>query len=229
MSDVLARAGRMDEAEKLLEGENDTSGLMTLMAGCRKYNDLARAERIFEKLKLIDGNASYYVLMANIYTFVGELEKAEQVREQMVAHGLKKTPGICYFEDNEGVTHEFISCADNHPRIDEINVELEKLSKEISDAGFIPDTRWVTRHDVTDEEEKKRLLSRHAEKIALAFAFLIDPSRKRIVMSKNLRVCNDCHNATAFISKVRNCEIIVRDSNRYHHFKDGKCSCGNYW
>ncbi|MQL86328.1 hypothetical protein Taro_018846 [Colocasia esculenta] len=24
-------------------------------------------------------------------------------------------------------------------------------------------------------------------------------------------------------------EIVVRDRNRFHHFKDGSCSCNDYW
>ncbi|CAM6118095.1 unnamed protein product [Calypogeia fissa] len=35
--------------------------------------------------------------------------------------------------------------------------------------------------------------------------------------------------ATKFISKVTGREIIARDANRFHHFKDGFCSCGDYW
>ena len=228
MIDVFARAGRMDEAEKMIEDSNDMIGYMTLMGACRKYNDVSCGERIFEKLRSIEENASYYVLMANIYTYVGDLKKAEQIRARMHELGLKKTPGICYLE-HDGICHEFISCANNHPRIEEIRKEWKRLGSEIEQAGYIPDTRWVTRHDTIDEAEKKEILCQHAEKMAIAFAFLVDPNRKKIVLRKNLRVCGDCHDATAFITKVRDCEIIVRDANRYHHFKDGKCSCGNYW
>ena len=24
-------------------------------------------------------------------------------------------------------------------------------------------------------------------------------------------------------------QIIVRDASRFHHFRNGKCSCGDYW
>ncbi|CAM8984777.1 unnamed protein product [Rhodiola kirilowii] len=32
-----------------------------------------------------------------------------------------------------------------------------------------------------------------------------------------------------FMSKVIEREIILRDSNRFHHFRDGNCSCKGYW
>jgi hypothetical protein len=31
------------------------------------------------------------------------------------------------------------------------------------------------------------------------------------------------------MSKIVGRELIVRDNKRFHHFKDGKCSCGDYW
>ncbi|KAJ0798086.1 putative DYW domain-containing protein [Helianthus annuus] len=46
---------------------------------------------------------------------------------------------------------------------------------------------------------------------------------------KNLRVCGGCHEATKFISAIEKREIIVGDNSRFHHFKEGKCSCGDYW
>ncbi|CAF1456534.1 unnamed protein product, partial [Adineta ricciae] len=45
---------------------------------------------------------------------------------------------------------------------------------------------------------------------------------------KNLRVCGDCHRATKLIAAIRQCEIIVRDANRIHHFhKNGQSHGGD--
>lgn len=38
---------------------------------------------------------------------------------------------------------------------------------------------------------------------------------------KNLGVCRDCYNAIKYISAIENREIIVRDTTKFHHFKDG--------
>lgn len=43
------------------------------------------------------------------------------------------------------------------------------------------------------------------------------------------KVCVDCHEATKYISKVRNRKITVRDQKVFHVFHDGKCSCGDFW
>jgi hypothetical protein len=37
-------------------------------------------------------------------------------------------------------------------------------------------------------------------------------------------------NAIKLIAKIRQCEIIVRDTNRIHHFRpNGQCSCNDYF
>ncbi|WOL17140.1 hypothetical protein Cni_G25929 [Canna indica] len=46
---------------------------------------------------------------------------------------------------------------------------------------------------------------------------------------KNLRICGDCHVVMKLISKVYAREIVVRDRSRFHYFKDGSCSCRDYW
>ena len=50
-----------------------------------------------------------------------------------------------------------------------------------------------------------------------------------IHITKNLRVCEDCHEWTLRASAEWQREVIVRDANRLHHIKDGVCSCRNYW
>lgn len=50
-----------------------------------------------------------------------------------------------------------------------------------------------------------------------------------LTVAKNLRVCGDCHQWSKLISKIWNRELIVRDANRFHIFKDGKCSCNDHW
>jgi len=167
------------------------------------------------------------VLLSNIYAQCGNMDKAEELRALMDKKGIKKTPGISTVELN-GKIYEFVSGDNSHPNIKEIHSELQLLTEEMIEAGYNPDTSWVTR-DVETEEEKKELLCRHSEKLAMTWAMMNTAPGTTIRITKNLRVCGDCHTATKFISKIRKREIIVRDMSRYHHFKDGKCSCGDYW
>jgi hypothetical protein len=80
-----------------------------------------------------------------------------------------------------------------------------------------------------EDEDKEGLLSYHSERLAIAFALIASPSGLAIRIIKNLRVCGDCHAFTKLISVAYRRDIIVRDRNRFHHFKDGSCSCLDYW
>ncbi|EFC49906.1 predicted protein [Naegleria gruberi] len=233
MIDVFSRAGRFEEAEKLIGSRNDIGLWGALMGGCRKFNKIELGEKVFNKMTTIDEKlTSPYILLSHIYTYHGLNEKANKLQKLMRKRGIKKLPGIVYHEEN-GIVFRFISGSDDHKEDSQMFAQIERMRDEIFrkiiKAGYRPDTRWVTRTESLSEEEKVNLLYRHAEKTAIAHAFVLNPNRKKIVLTKNLRVCNDCHSATTYISKVMDVEIIVRDANRYHHFKDGKCSCGGYW
>ncbi|CAI0389534.1 unnamed protein product [Linum tenue] len=80
-----------------------------------------------------------------------------------------------------------------------------------------------------DEERKDEVLSHHSEKLAIAFGLIDTKPGTMITIVKNLRVCGNCHSATKLIPKIFNSEIIARDRNRFHHFRDGRCSCNAYW
>ncbi|KAJ6916883.1 pentatricopeptide repeat-containing [Populus alba x Populus x berolinensis] len=114
-----------------------------------------------------------------------------------------------------------------HPQKDEIYKMMDKIWKEIKKMGFAPDTESVL-HDL-GVEVKDQILRYHSEKLAIAFGIISTPENTTLRIMKNLRVCNDCHNAIKFISKLVDREIIVRDATRFHHFKDGSCSCKDYW
>nr|DAD39137.1 TPA_asm: hypothetical protein HUJ06_013460 [Nelumbo nucifera] len=97
----------------------------------------------------------------------------------------------------------------------------------MKEAGYVPDTRYVL-HDI-DQEAKEQALLYHSERLAIAYGLISTPARTPLRIIKNLRVCGDCHNAIKIMSKIVGRELIVRDNKRFHHFKDGKCSCGDYW
>lgn len=113
------------------------------------------------------------------------------------------------------------------PKKSEAYVKLKSLGEEMKAAGYVPDTKYVL-HDI-DEEAKEKALMYHSERLAIAYGLISTPEGTTLRIIKNLRICGDCHNAIKIISKIVEREIIVRDNKRFHHFKDGKCSCGDYW
>ena len=79
------------------------------------------------------------------------------------------------------------------------------------------------------DKAKEDNLCGHCERLAIAFGLINTAPGATIRVSKNLRVCADCHNATKVISKIEKRDIIIRDSCQIHHFKDGECSCDDFY
>ncbi|GER34614.1 pentatricopeptide repeat-containing protein [Striga asiatica] len=94
-------------------------------------------------------------------------------------------------------------------------------------AGYVHDTRYVL-HD-TDQEAKERALLYHSERLAIAYGLISTAPGTTLRIIKNLRICGDCHNFIKILSSFEKREFIVRDNKRFHHFKDGKCSCRDFW
>ncbi|KAK4379363.1 hypothetical protein RND71_001225 [Anisodus tanguticus] len=144
----------------------------------------------------------------------------------MKLKGVNKEPGYSWIEMN-GVVHTFISEERSHPKSDEIYSKLDDVIALIKEAGYVPDLNFSL-HDI-NEEARAQSLFYHSEKLAIAFGLLCVPKGVPIRIYKNLRVCGDCHNAMKFVSRVFYRHIILRDSNCFHHFNEGICSCGDYW
>ncbi|CAI0380242.1 unnamed protein product [Linum tenue] len=132
-------------------------------------------------------------------------------------------------ESVDGQVHRFVA-GDNahHKDANEIHQKLEEIMSGARKQGYMPGTEWVL-HNI-EEEEKEDALGSHSEKLALAFALIqTSPKTAPIRIVKNLRICGDCHSLMKYASIMSQREIIVRDIKRFHHFKDGTCSCGDYW
>lgn len=114
-----------------------------------------------------------------------------------------------------------------HPHSTEIYSYLDELIARLKEIGYSTDAKLVMQ-DV-EEEQGEVLLGHHCEKLAIAHGIISTASGIPIRVMKNLRVCSDCHNFIKYTSQLLVWEIIVRDLHRFHHFKHGSCSCGDYW
>eukprot|EP01018_Ginkgo_biloba_P032595 Gb_24515 [translate_table: standard] len=230
MVDLLSRAGFLDEAEQLIDEMSfkpDALVWRTLLSACRIHGNMKLGERAAEYiLELETQNAATYVLLSNLYGASERWDSVEKVRKMMRDRGVIKEPGRSWIEVQNTI-HTFIARDRSHPQVEEIYAKLKELNCQMKEAGYVADTNYVL-HDI-DEEQKEEFLCYHSEKLAIAFGLISTPSGMPIRVVKNLRVCGDCHTATKFISKIVGREIVLRDTNRFHHFKDGLCSCREYW
>ncbi|KDP38705.1 hypothetical protein JCGZ_04058 [Jatropha curcas] len=230
MVDILGRAGRLEHALEFIKKMPVEPGPPVwgaLLGACMIHKDTKLASMASEKLFELDPqNMGYYVLMSNIYSTERNYPQAALVRQTAKNRKLIKTPGCTLIEVGQ-VPHVFTSGDQSHPQSAAIYAELEKLTGKLKEAGFQTETDTAL-HDV-EEEEKELMMKVHSEKLAIVFGLISTEPGTEIRITKNLRVCLDCHTATKYISKITNRFIVVRDANRFHHFKDGICSCGDYW
>lgn len=230
MVDLLGRAGRLEDAEMLIKEVRNPDVVLwrALLSACKLHGQVEMSERALNKvLELAPGDGGSHVLLTNLYASTGNWSQVIDMKSTMREMKFKKNPAMSWVDVDREV-HTFMAGDLSHPRSREINETLEKLIEEVQILGYVPDTRFVLQD--LDEEKKKRSLYYHSEKLAIAFALLMSGNKNTTIrIFKNLKVCGDCHSWIKFVTKVIGREIISRDAKRYHHFKDGCCSCGDYW
>ncbi|KAG2258794.1 hypothetical protein Bca52824_078088 [Brassica carinata] len=230
MIDLYGRSGDFAKAEELLnqmEVEPDATVWKAILAASRKHGKIETGERAARTLmELEPNNAVPYVLLSNMYSAAGRQEEAANIRRLMKSRNISKEPG-CSWVEGRGRVHSFMSEDRRHKRMVEIYSKVDEMMLLIREAGYEPDVSFAL-HDL-DKEGKELGLAYHSEKLAVAFGLLAVPDGAPIRIIKNLRVCGDCHSAMKYISRVYLRHIILRDSNCFHHFRDGSCSCEDYW
>lgn len=231
MVDMFGRAGLLDEAMRFvrerIQVEPGAAVWTAMLGACKMHKDFDLGVEVAERLLAIEPeNPSHYVLLSNIYALSGRMDRVEKVRNVMIRQRLQKQTGYSLIEiDN--VPHVFRMGDTSHPQTMQIYNYLEELMHRIRNAGYMPETDSVL-HEL-EEEEREYALRFHSEKLAIAFGLMNTGDDVVIRIVKNLRICGDCHLAIKFMSVIARREIIVRDKHRFHHFKDGECSCKDYW
>ncbi|XP_062007828.1 pentatricopeptide repeat-containing protein At2g41080 [Rosa rugosa] len=228
--DLLGRSGCLEEAEAMIRSmpvKADAIIWKTLLSACKIHKNADMARRIGQDVLRQDPeDSASYVLLSNIHASARRWQDVSEVRTAMRDRKVKKEPGISWLEIKNKV-YQFRMGENCLPQYMAIDLYLKELRSEMKLHGYVPDTGSVL-HDM-DNEEKEYDLAHHSEKLAIAFALINTPEGVPVRVMKNLRVCIDCHVAIKYISQIKNREIIVRDASRFHHFKHGKCSCGDYW
>ncbi|KAK3143886.1 hypothetical protein QOZ80_4AG0306220 [Eleusine coracana subsp. coracana] len=219
MVDLLGRAGLLSEAKNLIDEmpmEPTAEVWGALLSACKIHgnNELAEfaAKHLFE---LDSPDSGSYMLMAKIYADAGKSDDSAQVRKLMRDKGIKKNPGYSWMEVDNKV-HVFKADDVSHPQVLAIWKKLDELMEKIALLGYV-------------RTESPRSEIHHSEKLAVAFGIMSLPAWMPVHIMKNLRICSDCHTVIKLISSVTGREFVIRDAVRFHHFKGGSCSCGDYW
>ncbi|GAB2287758.1 hypothetical protein Dimus_022119 [Dionaea muscipula] len=238
MVDLLGRAGHLDEAEKLIRDmpiHPNEVVIGSLLSSCSTHGQLQLAEQLLQDLIEMDySNTECHILVSNMYYSFGRKANGNHLRAVLRERGIKKVPGMSSIHVG-GQVHRFTAGDRSHPWVHDIYSKLDEVIQKLKLVGYSPNMACQV-SSVYDEhlnaeemEEKELALFSHSEKLAVCFGLLSTKTGTPLRIFMNLRICQDCHSAIKIISKIYNREIVIRDRSRFHSFKQGACSCSDYW
>ncbi|PON65377.1 DYW domain containing protein [Parasponia andersonii] len=229
MIELLGRDGLLDEAYALLRAApfKPTANMWAaLLTACRIHENLELGKLAAEKLYGMEPEKlSNYIVLLNIYNSSGKLKEAAGVVQTLRRKGLRMLP-VCTWIDVKKRAHFFYSGDKTHSETKQIYLKVDDLMAEIVKHGFTPQQKTLL-PDVDENEE--RILLYHSEKLAIAYGMISTPDGTSLQIVQSHRVCSDCHSAIKLMALITGREIVLRDGSRFHRFKDGSCSCGDYW
>ncbi|KAJ6765862.1 PENTATRICOPEPTIDE REPEAT-CONTAINING PROTEIN [Salix purpurea] len=199
----------------------------SLLAASRNHNDIVLAELAARHiLSLKHDNTGCYVLLSNMYAEAGRWEDVDRIKFLMKEQGLVKTVG-CSMVDFNGRSERFINQDRSHAHTNLIYDVLDILMRKIGEDIYLHSLTKFRPLDVV----KKRANSpeHHSVKLAICFGLISTAIGNPVIVRKNTRICEDCHRAAKKISQVTKREIVVGGGKVFHHFRDGCCSCRDYW
>lgn len=132
--DLLARAGKLEDAEKFIEEyiggieKGDANVWGAILGACRVYGNLEVGDRIWGKLSNMKvADYGTYVLAYNMYKEAGWEMEAKRVRKLIEEMRIKKQPGCSVIEVN-GMVKEFLASDLLHPKSQQIRNMLESFT-----------------------------------------------------------------------------------------------------
>lgn len=229
--DILGRSGKLEEALTVAENiPMKPSGSIwgSLLNSSRLHGNVPLAEIVAERLFEIEpNNPGNYVMLSNVYANAGMWEDVKRVREMMAVTGIKKDAGCSWIQIKHKI-HTFVAGGSTSFRRSAEYIRIwNELTNAIKDLGYIPNTSVV--HHEINEDMKATWVCEHSERLAAVSALIHTGAGMPIRITKNLRVCVDCHSWMKAVSEVTKRLIVLRDTNRFHHFENGACSCKDYW
>ncbi|GMH16349.1 hypothetical protein Nepgr_018190 [Nepenthes gracilis] len=221
MIDLLGRKGNTHFAQHLIEEMPlaPTARIWgSLLTAARRNGDIALAEHASAHiLKLRHDNTGCYALLSSMYAEAGRWAEAECVKHNMRKEGFEKTAG-CSVVEIDGNICRFFNGDRSHEETEKIYDALSVISGKI--------TKFRQQESVGKRANSPEF---HSVRLAITSGLISTAPGSPILVRKNIRICENCHDAAKKISDISRREIVVGDSKIFHHFKCGRCTCRDYW
>nr|XP_023879619.1 pentatricopeptide repeat-containing protein At4g35130, chloroplastic-like [Quercus suber]POE76647.1 pentatricopeptide repeat-containing protein, chloroplastic [Quercus suber] len=230
MLDLIGRTGNLELAKIFIDE-------ISLFPTARIWGSLLTASRNNQNIELAElsarhilslehDNTGCYVLLSNMYAEAGRWEDVERLKCLMIKEGLEKTKGCSVVEINSR-TCRFVNNDRSHAETNMIYDVLDIIMRKIGEDIFVHSLTKFRPLDL--RKNRANSPQRHSVRLAISFGLISTTIGSPILVRKNTRICEDCHIVAKKISEITRREIIVGDSKVFHHFRDGHCSCRDYW
>ncbi|GAB2267880.1 hypothetical protein Dimus_002856 [Dionaea muscipula] len=130
MIDLLCRAGRLAEAEDMINTmphEWNDVVWSTLLRACAVFGNVECGRRAADKILELNPNcAGTHITLANIYSLKGKWREAADIRKLMRSKGLEKERGSSWIKVKDQVA-SFVSRDKTHPECESVYAVLDLL------------------------------------------------------------------------------------------------------
>uniref|UniRef100_A0A0A9GFH3 DYW domain-containing protein n=1 Tax=Arundo donax TaxID=35708 RepID=A0A0A9GFH3_ARUDO len=228
--ELFGREGLLDEAYSMIRRAPfaPTANMWgALLTASRIHKNMHLARLAAEQLLAIEPEKiNNYVILLNLYMNSGRRDDACRVLDTLKRKGLYVSDA-CSWVTVKRKDHRFFFKDNFHPQSSEICRRLDTLMKEIKEIGYDAEENELLPDIHSDDQKILRVY--HSERLAIVFGLISTCPHTPLRITQSHRLCRDCHKVIKFVTKVTRQEIVVRDGSRFHHFKLGVCSCGDYW
>lgn len=135
MVTLLSRAALLEEAEDIIKEspyiEDNLELWRTLLSACVINKNLKVGVHAAEEVLRVDAqDGPTLVLLSNLYASAGRWVEVAEIRRNMKGLRLEKDPGLSWIEAKNDI-HVFTSGDQSHPRVDEVQDELNSLKRNM--------------------------------------------------------------------------------------------------
>ncbi|XP_020586856.1 pentatricopeptide repeat-containing protein At1g19720 [Phalaenopsis equestris] len=227
MVELFGRSKRLVEAYSMIKEmpvEPDSTVWNALLTAARYCGNVKLASFATENLiKLEPKNPILQCLSSSLQAICGSSSEIPDMKKPLKESDEYGFHSCCWMEDRCRVYTVFVG----DRMVESVStklVELRRIEKEIkANIASITGTRLDIEEELEDDDEM------HCERKAILYSLVSGASLKVIRIVKNVRMCAKCHGTAKLVSKLYGRIILIKDRKCLHYFRDGECSCKDYW